>query len=101
MQKAETSDNSRVSKFNSLYAYHRAILSLTLVAIFLPLLSACWGDTAHWSLREKAGVFTGAIGLLLLIWNRTRQRALYYVREVLFTAERIIDSQSTPLAYFC
>jgi hypothetical protein len=94
MQKAETSDNSRVSKFNGLYAFHREILTLTLIAIFLLVLSTFWGGAVDWSLPEKAATFTGVLGLLLLFWHRTRQRACYYVREVLLTAERIVDSES-------
>ena len=97
MQKAETSDNSRVSKFNGLYAFHRGILTVNLIAILLLVLSMFWGGAVHWSLPEKAATFTGLLGLLVLFWNRTRQRACYYVREVLLTAERIVDSQSaTP-----
>jgi hypothetical protein len=94
VQKAETSDNSRVSKFNGLYAFHRGLLTLTLVAILLLVLSTFWGTALDWSFNEKAATFIGILGLLLLFWNRTRQRAYYYVREVLFTAERIVDSRS-------
>jgi hypothetical protein len=94
MQKAETSENSRVSKFNGLYAFHRGILTLTLLAILLLVLSMFWGGAVDWSLYEKSATFTGVLALLLLFWNRTRQRAYYYIREVLLTAERIVDSQS-------
>jgi hypothetical protein len=98
MQKAETSDNKRVSRFNGIYAFHRAILTLALIAILLLVLSMIWGVAVHWPLQEKATTFAGILGLLMLFWNRTRQRAYYYVREVLLTAEQIVDGQSAARA---
>jgi len=91
MQKAETSENARVSKFNGLFAYHRAILTLLLVGTALLGISMCWGRAAGWNGAAKFWAFVGALAFLLLIWNRTKQRAFYYVREVLLTAERVID----------
>ena len=97
MQKAETSENSRVARFNALYAYNRAILCLTLIAVGLLGLSMACGVAAYWSAYERAIALGVGVLLLLITWNRTRQRAIYYVREVLLTAERIIDSQpSSP-----
>ena len=95
MQKAETSGNSRVAKFNGLYAYHRAIVTLVLIGLAVVLASMRWGTVKHWSMGEKIEII--AVGLLLLavFWFRAKQRGFYYVREVLSTAERIIDSQQT------
>ncbi len=67
MQRAETSGNSRVAKFNGLYAYHRAMFTLLLIGI--------------------------VVVLLLIIWRRAKQRGFFYVREVLSTTEQLIDSQ--------
>ena len=36
-------------------------------------------------------VVVALIVLMILAWFRAKQRALYYVREVLFVAERAID----------
>jgi hypothetical protein len=93
MQKAETSENSRVARFNALYAYHRAILCLTLISVGLLGLSMACGVAAYWPAYERAIALGIWVLLLLITWNRTRQRAIYYVREVLLTAERVIDSQ--------
>jgi hypothetical protein len=95
MQKAETSGNARVSKFNGLYAYHRAMLTLVLVAIPVFVAAMQWGAAKQWPLREKAEVLAVGAGLLVIFWLRTRQRGFYYVREVLATAERIIDGTQT------
>jgi hypothetical protein len=95
MQQAETSGNSRVTKFNGLYAYHRAVFTLILVGIVLLLAAMRWGAIAEWSAREKIQTLAASAALLVLVWHRTKQRGFYYVREVLSTAERIIDSQQT------
>jgi hypothetical protein len=92
MQKAETSGNPRVGRFNALYAYHRAILTLMLMAVLLLALSMVCGLAVQWSPYQKTLAIGGAILLFLITWNRTRQRAVYYVREVLLTAERVIET---------
>jgi hypothetical protein len=92
MQKAETSGNSRVAKFNGLYAYHRAMFTLILVGILLLLAAMRWGAVRQWSTPEKIETLIAAVVLLLITWRRAKQRAFYYVREVLSTAERLIDN---------
>jgi hypothetical protein len=96
MQQAETSGNSRVAKFNALYAYHRAIFTLILVGTVLLVVSMRWGAISQWSTGEKIGTLLASVTVLLLVWHRTKQRGFYYVREVLSTAERIIDRSQTP-----
>lgn len=40
-----------------------------------------------------------AVAMFLLFWNRCRQRAFYYVREVLQVAENVVDTvKLTPPA---
>jgi hypothetical protein len=92
MQKAETSGNSRVAKFNGLYAYHRAMLALVLISLGVILASMCWGTVKHWSWREKIGIVAVDFLLLVIFWLRAKQRGFYYVREVLTTAERLLDA---------
>ena len=53
MQKAETSGNARVAKFNGLYAYHRAMLALLLISLVIILASMCWGTVKQWFWWDK------------------------------------------------
>ena len=92
MQKAETSGNSRVAKFNGLYAYHRAMLALVLISLGVILASMCWGTVKHWFWRDKIGIVAVDFLLLVIFWLRAKQRGFYYVREVLTTAERLLDA---------
>jgi len=96
LQKAETDENPRVGRFNALYAYHRAILCLTLMTFALLTLSMVCGLAVSWSPSEKSVALAASILLLFITWNRTRQRAIYYVREVLLTAERVMDDRQIP-----
>jgi hypothetical protein len=92
MQKAETSGNSRVAKFNGLYAYHRAMLALVLISLGVILASMCWGMMKGWTWRDKIGIVAVYILLLVVFWVRAKQRGFYYVREVLSTTERLLDA---------
>jgi hypothetical protein len=92
MQRAENAGSQRVTKFNALFAYHRALVVFCLVALAFVLSSAGLGIVAALPRWEAGSVVFGALALLILIWHRTRQRAFYYVREVLLTAERVIDT---------
>ncbi len=96
MQKAETSGNARVAKFNGLYAYHRAMLTLVLIALAILFASMCWGTVRHWPLGQQLEIMIAGIFLLFIFWLRARQRGFYYVREVFSTAERLIDNGATP-----
>jgi hypothetical protein len=95
MQLAETSGNSRVGRFNALYAYSRALLLLAVFFLLLILASVFWGALAAWHLKYQITIIIVAVFLIALFWNRTKQRGMYYVREVLYTAERLLD-KSTP-----
>lgn len=93
MQRSDAAGIGRAARFNSLYAYHRGLLVLVVLATITLFLSMKWGAAASWplSLRWVSGVI--ALLLLLLFWNRTKQRGIYYAREVLLTAERVIDEK--------
>lgn len=98
MGRAEGANSVRVSKFNALFAYHRALLVLCLVAFILVVASSFVGALAilpRWKLVLLAGA---AFIVFILVWHRTRQRAYYYVREVLLTAERVLDAPTNPPA---
>jgi hypothetical protein len=94
MQIAETSTNSRVSKFNGLYAYHRALVTLLFLGLALLLVAIFWGPAEAWPIRNKIMALMIVLLLLLIVWQRAKQRAYYYVREVLTTAERLVDLKS-------
>jgi hypothetical protein len=96
MQRAETSGNPRVARFNALFAYHRAMLALIVVGLVLVITSMRWGAIARWPLGEKTVIVAAIVALLLITWVRAKQRGYYYVREVLFTAERLIDGAASP-----
>lgn len=87
MALANAAQNPRVERFNALFAYHRALLVVVAAAVLLLASSTQWGVAATW---PSARVVVWLVGLLLifvLLWYRTKQRAFYYVREVLKTAE--------------
>ncbi len=91
---AQGAAEQRVALFNGLYAYHRGLLVLTLFAAAVLAASSAWGAAAGWpsGLRWALGVLF--LCLLPLCWYRTKQRAMYFVREVLYTAERQLDRQA-------
>ncbi len=82
---------SRAQAFNSLYAYFRSVVVLLLVGIGLLLASARWGEAARWPTAWVVAILVALVVLLVLAWFRAKQRALYYVREVLCVAEQAID----------
>lgn len=94
MQRAEGAAGSRASRFNALYAYHRALLVLAGLAIILFLAAMQWGTISLWSPTHKALLLLANSLLLLMLWHRTKQRSFYYVREVLLTAERVLDDRT-------
>jgi hypothetical protein len=93
MQKAETGGNSRVAKFNGLYAYHRGMLTLVVVIIGVLVGAMGWGGIRHLALAPKLELVAAGLILLLIVWFRAKQRGFYYVREVLYTTERLIDAE--------
>jgi len=94
MQLAQCAGNARVQRFNSLYAYHRGLLVLVLIAFVLLVSSLQWGAAAAWACGWKCVGLVALLSLLALTWHRGKQRAYYYVREVLLTAERVLDGEA-------
>lgn len=92
LQLSETGGNPRIARFNALYAHFR-VLSVLSLAVFIMLAHAfIWGELRAWNCSDKIGMCLLAAALMALFWNRTRQRAIYYVREVLLTAERLLNA---------
>ena len=94
LQRTDGANVGRTTRFNSLYAYHRGLVVFFLIATILLAISVIWGPAACWTTGLKKGAFAGLLILLILVWYRTNQRDAYYVREVLFTVERILDESS-------
>lgn len=91
MQLAETAQSTRCPRFNSLYGYHRSLLTTVAVATLLFVLSIAGGAASSLSVWGCVLGFAFISAVLVLIWIRTRQRGMYYAREVLLTAERVVD----------
>lgn len=73
MKQVNCSPNSRISDFNGHYALSRVVLTTTLMVVIIVEIKfyfVCWS----WLL---------SIVVLLLMWNRYKERGYYYVREVL------------------
>ena len=94
MQHAEAATGQRVTTFNALFAYHRLLLVLMTVGFVTSFVVLCGYGPDTWPMKVRWTLFTGSLGLLVLLWFRAKQRGLYYVREVLFTAERVLDEKS-------
>lgn len=93
MQQTDGRDVGRVRRFNSLYAYHRALLVLSAVGALMLGGAMIWGWAAVWRWQSKAAAAAAFVLLIWLVWYRAWQRACYYVREVLLTAERLLDDE--------
>lgn len=95
MQQAESIGPTRVTTFNALFAYHRVLLILAIVAIAFAL-ATVWGQgPTEWTPGIRWGLLVGAVLLLALLFHRTKQRAFYCVRELLLTAERVLDQRTS------
>src|SRR5262249_4204184 len=98
LQQAESAANQRVTVFNALAAYHRALFMLTAIAVGISVALVCGWGPQSWSKETRWGMLICFLLLFLLFWHRTKQRAFYYVREVLLTAERVIDQKPAAAA---
>jgi hypothetical protein len=94
MARANAAPYSRSQTFNSLYAYHRALVVVIAAAAISLLASALWGRAEEWSDARFATVLAFLLVLLVLTYYRAMQRAFYYVREVLIVAERVLDEST-------
>src|ERR1700755_3323539 len=74
----------RVTRFNSLYAYHRALTTLLLLSTLITLAIIVYlepNPPAAWR------VFAVETGVTLLFWYRTKQRGMYFADEVFRMAD--------------
>ena len=90
MQRAENAGSSRAPRFNALYAYHRALVVLTLSALSMFIFSFWGGLASRLTWKQNVSIVVVLVLLLVLFWHRARQRGYYYVREVLLCAEQQI-----------
>jgi hypothetical protein len=98
MTLAEADSKSRAGAFNGSYAYHRALLVLAAAALVLTALSGRYGALQSLTAGQFFSLLGAVAGVTALLWNRCRQRACYYVREVLFSAERLLDARNWDAA---
>ena len=85
----------RTSNARIVCSNHRPNLILSLLAAILLIISMCFEASAAWTIAQKLGAGLLLVFLLVLIWYRAWQRAAYYVREVLLTAERVLDDRKS------
>ena len=90
MQRAESVADSKAKSFNAQYAYHRVLLTLTTMILVVFATAWVFNAVEQISRGQSIAIVLTLIGLEILLWYRTRQRAYYYVREVLLSAERLI-----------
>lgn len=96
MTLARASGGGLSERFNALYAYQRTLIVLVIAAMALLAASRTCGLLRGVSACK---FWTAAFMLafvLVICWYRARQRAYYFVREVLMSAEREIDKQALP-----
>lgn len=98
MALAEADSGSRSGSFNGAYAYHRALLVSSMLLLGIGVASARYGALRHFSAGVQLALSAVAVALIVLLWHRCRQRAFYYVREVLLTAERLLDRRAGAAA---
>lgn len=93
MQRSDSAGIGRAARFNCLYAYHRALLVLILLATGSFVFSLWWGAAGTWSGSTITTTFVILVFLMAIVWYRAKQRGMYYVREVLLTAERVLEDR--------
>lgn len=91
MQIARGASNSRVTRFNAHYAYHRSLLVTLLLGLLAFTASFANGVASQLGCFAISIFYVTVILVTVLVWHRTRQRGLYFVREVVLTAERELD----------
>ncbi|MFB3880984.1 MAG: hypothetical protein ACE149_06955 [Armatimonadota bacterium] len=90
-QIALAAGNPRVERFNALYGYHRGLFTLSLIAVVMFGASTRWGAAAACAPSARWCLLAALAVLAALFWYRTKQRGYYHAREVLGTAERVLD----------
>lgn len=85
---ARKAEGSISERHNQMYSYNRVCLTNLLIVSCLFALSCFWGRCATLTCGEIGIVAVALLGLLVLHWYRAKQRAFYFVSEVLRVAER-------------
>jgi hypothetical protein len=70
------------------------VCTLFVVALGLGVASRTWGAATGWSVRLYRTAMGVSMVLASLFAWRAWQRGAYYAREVLFTAERLLDARN-------
>ena len=88
MSIARKAEGSLSECHNQMYAYNRAAFCNLILISGLFAMSCLYGICKSFGSGRIISIATGFFLLLLLHWYRAKQRAFYYVREVLVVAER-------------
>lgn len=73
---------------NRMYAFNRSAIITYLAILSLFIISCFYGRFVSYTCCQKFWIVIGFIIVILLHWKRAKQRALYYVREVIIVSER-------------
>ena len=92
MQPAEVVADSKVKSFK--FAYYRVLQTLATLLLAFVVAWLC-NVLNHINRGRATTIMLALVGLGMLLWYRTRHRAYYYVREVLFATERLLVQPST------
>jgi hypothetical protein len=94
MNLAESVPESKAAAFNAQYGHLRAVFTLFLFLLGLGVASRLCGAAVAWDpTAYQTSVLLLVVATALFAW-RTWQRGAYYAREVLLTAERIMDTHA-------
>jgi hypothetical protein len=92
MTLARQSETSLAERFNALYAYQRTLIVFVIVSLALAVVSRHHGLLHNLSTVNFSVILLILITVLVICWLRAKQRSLYFVREVLMSAETEIDT---------
>ena len=88
MSIARKTDGSLSERHSRMYAYNRVTFCNLILVLGLFVLSCFYGQGKGLCCAQIVGIVIVFFLMLLLHWYRAKQRAFYYVREVLVVAER-------------
>lgn len=90
---AKKAEGSLSELHNRMYAFNRSAVMTDLAILCLFIISWFYGRFVPYSCCQKFWIVIGFIIVIFLHWNRARQRALYYVREVIIVSERELSKE--------
>lgn len=93
---AEGDAKSRTSDFNASYGYHRSVVLLCSSLVLAFVAAGFVGTLAAVGRGTYLLAIVITVFITLLFWHRAKQRAFYFVREVLLVAERNLDNPQQP-----